>query len=167
MASIFVREDTAMVTRLTLKEILAKAIQREIESQRLYSDLGRKMTDEAAKDAFQEMRRQERVHQELLEQYARGELKQGALSTGQLVDYKIAEHLDQPALSPDMKLKEVFLLAANREKVAHEFYRSLAGIHPAGDVRRLLGELAAQELQHKQKVEFLYTEVAFPQTNGG
>ncbi|GAG30212.1 unnamed protein product [marine sediment metagenome] len=28
-------------------------------------------------------------------------------------------------------------------------------------------ELASQELEHKQKAEFLYTEVAFPQTDGG
>ena len=27
--------------------------------------------------------------------------------------------------------------------------------------------LSRQELEHKQKVEFLYTEVAFPQTDGG
>jgi len=28
-------------------------------------------------------------------------------------------------------------------------------------------KLASQELEHKQKAEFLYTEVAFPQTDGG
>ena len=66
-----------------------------------------------------------------------------------------------------MKLQDVFLLAANREMASHTFYLSLAQIHPAGDAKRLLEELAAQELEHKQRVEFLYTEVAFPQTNGG
>ncbi len=34
-------------------------------------------------------------------------------------------------------------------------------------VKSLLERLASQELEHKQRVEFLYTEVAFPQTNGG
>ena len=66
-----------------------------------------------------------------------------------------------------MKLQEVFLLAANREMASHDFYQSLAQIHPPGEVQRLLEELAAQELEHKQRVEFLYTEVAFPQTDGG
>ncbi|GAI40314.1 unnamed protein product, partial [marine sediment metagenome] len=46
-------------------------------------------------------------------------------------------------------------------------YLSLAQIHPTGKVKRLIEGLAAQELEHKQRVEFLYTEVAFPQTNGG
>jgi len=156
-----------MVTQLTLEEVLQKAIQKEIESQHLYSDLSQKITDEATRDAFQELARQEHEHQKLLEQYLRGELKGGTLSRGQVIDYKIAERLDQPAISPDMKLKDVFLLAANREKASHEFYLSLGQIHPAGEVKRLLEELASQELEHKQKTEFLYTEVAFPQTDGG
>ena len=156
-----------MVTQLTLKEVLGKAIQKEIESQLLYASLSEKMSDKAAKDAFQELARQEQGHQQLLERYLRGELKEGALSSGQTIDYKIAERFDQPEISPDMRLKDAFLLAANREKSSHEFYLSLAQIHPAGEVKRLLERLASQELEHKQRVEFLYTEVAFPQTNGG
>ena len=156
-----------MATRITLKEILGKAIQKEVDSRLLYVSLSQKVNDQTAKDAFQELAQQEQGHQNLLERYLRGELKEGTLSHGQFVDYKIAEQLDQPELSVDMKLQDVFLLAANREKVAHEFYLSLAQIHPAGEMKRLLEELAAQELEHKQRVEFLYTEVAFPQTNGG
>lgn len=33
------------------------------------------------------------------------------------------------------------------------------------EVKRLLERLASQEREHKQRIEFLYTEVAFPQTN--
>ena len=156
-----------MATQFTLKEVLEMAIQKEIGSRLLYIDLSQKMKDQVAKDAFQELAQQEQGHQNLLEQYLRGELKGGTLSRGQIVDYKIAEYIDQPEISPDMKLKDVFLLAANREKVSHEFYLGLASIHPAGEAKRLLEELALQELKHKQKVEFLYSEVAFPQTDGG
>ena len=156
-----------MATQFTLNDILGKAIQKEIGSRLLYIDLSQKIKDQVAKDAFQELAQQEQGHQNLLEQYLRGELKGGTLSRGQIVDYKIAEYIDQPEISPDMKLKDVFLLAANREKVSHEFYLGLASIHPAGEAKRLLEELALQELKHKQKVEFLYSEVAFPQTDGG
>jgi rubrerythrin len=31
----------------------------------------------------------------------------------------------------------------------------------------MLEQLASQELEHKRRVEFIYTEVAFPQTDGG
>jgi len=107
------------------------------------------MKDQVAKDAFQELAQQEQGHQNLLEKYLRGELKGGTLSRGQVIDYKIAERLDQSEISLDMKLKDVFLLAANREKASHEFYLSLAQIHPAGEVKRLIERLAAQELEHK------------------
>lgn len=156
-----------MATQITLKEILEKAVEKEVNSRLLYVSLSQKVSDEAAKDAFQELAKQEQGHQNLLERYLQGKLKEGTLSRGQFIDYKIVEQFDQPELSIDMKLQDVFLLAANREKVSHEFYLSLAQIHPAGEVKRLLEELAAQELEHKQRVELLYTEVAFPQTNGG
>jgi len=156
-----------MVTQLTLQNILEKAIQKEIESQHLYRDFSQKMTDEAAKDAFRQLSREEQGHENLLRKYLRGELGEGALKREQVLDYKIAEHLEQPEISAGMELKDVFLLAANREKASHEFYLSLAGVHPSGEVKRLLEQLASQELEHKQRVEFLYTEVAFPQTDGG
>ena len=125
------------------------------------------MTDEAAKDAFRQLSREEQEHEKLLRKYLRGELKGGALKKGQALDYKIAEHLEQPEISPGMTLPDVFLLAANREKSSHEFYLSLAGAHPSGRVRSMLEQLASQELEHKRRVEFIYTEVAFPQTDGG
>ncbi len=156
-----------MATQFTLNEILEKAIQKEIGSRLLYIDLSQRMKDEVSKNAFQELAREEQGHQNRLEQYQRGELKTGILSGGQTVDYKIAEYLYQPEISPDMQLKDVFLLAANREMHSHELYLALARIHPPGEAKRLLEELASQELEHKHRVEFLYTEVAFPQTDGG
>ena len=156
-----------MVTNSPLKEVLGKAIQREIDSQRLYTDLENKVREESAKYAFKELVEQEREHQTILEQYLRGELKKGALGRGHVVDFKIAERLNHPEISLDMTLKDIFLLAANREKLSNEFYIGLAEIHPAGEIKRLLKKLAAQELQHKQRVERLYTEVAFPQLDGG
>jgi rubrerythrin len=160
-------EVKAMVAQLTLREVLERGIRKEIESQRLYIALSQMVKDEAARDALQKLSRQEKGHQKRLEQYLWGELKGGALSSGHSVDYKIAELLGEPDVSPHMELKDTFLLAANREKASHEFYLSLARIHPEGEVKKLLERLAAQELEHKQKVESLYTEVAFPQTDGG
>jgi rubrerythrin len=157
----------AMATECTLDHILEMAIQKEIESQHLYRDLSRKVTGEAARDVLRQLSQQEQRHQKVLERYRRGELEAGTLSQGEVVDYKIAEHFDQPEISPEMELKDIFLVAANREMRSHELYVALAGLHPAGEAKRLLEELASQELEHKHKVEDLYTQVAFPQTAGG
>ena len=156
-----------MTTQFTFNEILGKAIQKEIGSRLLYIDLSNKMKDQVAKNTLQELAQEEDGHQNLLEQYLRGEMKGGILSRGRIVGYKIAEHINQPEISADMQLKDVFLLAANREMHSHKLYLALAGIHPPGEVKRLLEGLASQELEHKQKVELLYVEVAFPQTDGG
>jgi rubrerythrin len=156
-----------MVKEFTLQEILERAIQKEIDSQALYRRLSRLVKDGYARDALQELAKYEKEHQLMLERYRRGELKEGALKASHIIDYRIAEYLEQPEISPDIGLKEVFLLAANREKASHQFYLGLAGLHPQGKVRKMLERLAAQELEHKQKVEYLYTEVAFPQTDGG
>jgi rubrerythrin len=129
--------------------------------------LRQRVKNQASKDAFQALADQEAVHQRILEEYLQGKLKEGALGHEIVVDYKIAEHLDQTEISPTMELKEVFLLAANREKAAHELYAGLAAIHPNGQVQHLLQDLANQELEHKQRIETLFTEVAFPQTDGG
>jgi rubrerythrin len=156
-----------MAMQCTLNHILEIAIQKEIESQHLYEEIRRKVTGDAARDVLRQLSQQEQRHQKVLERYRRGELKAGTLSQGEVVDYKIAEHFDQPAISPDTELKDVFLLAANREMRSHEFYVALAGLHPAGEAKTLLEELASQELEHKHKMEDLYTQVAFPQTAGG
>jgi len=156
-----------MASEFTLEKILERAIQKEIDSQTIYNTLSRGVKDKYAKGALQDLVKYEKEHQLMLERYRRGELKGGALSRDHIIDYRIAEHLEQSEISSKMTLKEVFLLAANREKASHELYLDLADIHPQGEVRRMFETLAAQELEHKQKVEYLYTEVAFPQTDGG
>jgi rubrerythrin len=156
-----------MTNKVTLQSVLEKAIQKEIEAQELYRNLSRTVTDDVARDMFRELSKVEKKHEELLRKYLRGELGEGSLKREQVLDYRIAEHLEQPPIKPDMKLSEVLLLAANRERASHELYLALAGEHPPGKVKTLLEELASQELEHKQRIEYLYTEVAFPQTAGG
>ena len=153
--------------QITVSELLQKAVQREIESQRLYVSFSERVTLPDARYAFNILYQQERGHQVILEKYLNGGFARGALDIKSIVDYHIAEYLDQPEINADMRLTDIFLLAANREKKANEFYISLAALHPNGEVRTLLEKLASEELGHKNKVEQMYTEVAFPQTDGG
>ena len=153
-------------TQLTLKEVLEDAIHKEIEANLMYIGLRQRVANPAAKEICQQLSEQEEIHQQVLEDYLHGKLTEGALSTGMVVDYHIAEYLDQPEIDSNMDLKDVFLLAANKEKASHELYLHLASIHPQGHIRHLLEDLAAQEAIHKLRVETLFNEVAFPQTDG-
>lgn len=156
-----------MAAQLTLDEVLEGAIQKEIMSRFLYISLRQRVKNKVSKEAFQDLADQEEVHQRILEDYLHGRIKEGTLSGGLVVDYKIADCLDQPEISPTMMLQDVFLLAANKEKAAHDLYKALSAIHPDGQVKHLLEYLAGQELEHKNRIEKLYTEAAFPQTDGG
>jgi rubrerythrin len=59
------------------------------------------------------------------------------------------------------------LIAAHRELRSYNFYSELAGLHPNGDLHEMLVKIANEELKHKEKMEYLYANTAFPQTDGG
>lgn len=156
-----------MAEKETLKGIIEGAIQREINAQETYTDLVGKVDSDASRDVLEGLVKQEKGHQEILERYLRGELEGGLMDRGNVPDYKIAENFDQTEITPQMELKDIFLLAAGREKTSHELYLHLSDIHPDGEAKALLARMATEELSHKQKMELLYSEVAFPQTDGG
>ncbi len=156
-----------MPNALTVTEVLRMGVQRETESQNLYSELGQKVADPQAKYVFTKLFREEKRHQEILEGFLAAGIRPGMLKPDAILDYRVAELLDQPEVKPEMTLPEVFLLAANREKMSNEFYLVMAEAYPRGDAKQLLLKLASQELGHKQKMETLYADVAFPQTDGG
>ena len=151
-----------MDNRLTLKEVLEGAIQKEIMSRFLYIGLRQRVKKQASRDLFQTLAEQEEVHQRILEDLFHGQFKEGALSFGLIVDRKIAEYLDQQEISPMMDISEVFLLAAHKEKLSHDLYACLSEIYPNGQIKHLLADLAVQELEHKNSLESLYSEVTSP-----
>lgn len=145
-----------MPLQWTLKEVLNRAIQKEIQARLLYQGLVSRVKDKEASKTLQDLALVEQGHREHLESYLRGDIKTGGLKTGQVVDLKIVEDEGQPTPSDNMTVAEVLLMAAGWEKDSNQFYLDLAGAHPPGQVRTLLEELASQELEHKHKVESLY-----------
>ena len=153
--------------KYTMDEILDMAITREIEAQELYRMMSGRVKEAHVRDELLGLVSFEMEHQAILEKYRRDGLPEGWPGPGQAVDWKITDGMDQPAVTPEIPLKDVFLLAAHREKNSHDFYLRLAGLFPPGLEKTLFKQLAAAEAQHKSRVELLYSEVAFPQTDGG
>ena len=56
-----------MAAQLSLRDVLGKAIQEEIEAQRLYIGLSQKVKDESAITAFKDLSRQELEHKQRIE----------------------------------------------------------------------------------------------------
>ncbi len=147
--------------------VIDVAIEREEEAHAFYIDLRDRVEDATAKDTLDFLAKEEQKHRDFLVAYRDGKVAADGLRLAESIDYKIAEHLDEPDLEKDMETKDVYLVAAHRELGSYHFYRSLADIHPEGEVKDILLKIAAEEMKHKEKVEYLYSNTAFPQTAGG
>ncbi len=153
---------------LSFEEVLRRAIDKEATARAFYIDLVARVADPATKDTLLYLAAEEERHKSFLEDYLRGAAPQGSLGLTEVIDYKIIEHLEEvPLPSETLRPEAAYLLAAQREKASYEFYRALAKVHPEGAVRSLLEAMATEELRHKEKVEYLYANTAFPQTAGG
>ncbi|MCU0577006.1 MAG: ferritin family protein [Desulfobacterota bacterium] len=143
------------------------AIQREEEAYEFYTGLTAKVLDKSAQDALKLLAGEEKKHKAFLEGYRDGGYGVDALRLSHPIDYKVAEHMDRPDIDKDLASKDVFLVAAHRELNSYNFYKGLADIHPEGDLKQIFLKMASEELNHKEKAEYLYSNAAFAQTDGG
>ncbi len=150
-----------------LEEVIGIAIKREEEAYAFYRDLFNRVQDKTAQETLEFLAEEEKKHREFLIRYRDGGYTTTALRMSTIVEYHIAEHLEKPDLDKNMESKDVYLVAAHRELNSYNFYTALAKIQPAGEVKNMLLRIAGEELKHKEKVEYLYANTAFPQTDGG
>jgi rubrerythrin len=151
----------------SLQSVIEAAIMNEEEARVFYLGLYSLVEDPLAKETLKFLAGEEQGHKEFLQGYLKGEKTIAALSLDTPIDYHIAEYASKPDPKKNMKSSEVYLVAAHREWNSHIFYKSLAALQPAGEVQEMLLQMANQELKHKEKVEYLYSNTAFPQTSGG
>jgi rubrerythrin len=150
-----------------LRELIETAIQREEEAHAFYMQIVQKVSDAAVKETIEWIAGEEKKHKKFLEDYRDGRYGDKPLRSPEVVYYKIAEHEEEPEVSGDMSSAEVFLVAAHREQRSNRFYSELADQHAEGDAKDILRRMAREELRHKEKMEYLYANTAFPQTSGG
>ena len=153
--------------RQSLKELIEKAVKNEEEARTFYLGLNDLVEDPLAKETLKFLAGEELVHKEFLLSYLKGEKEFTALPMDKPIDYHIAQYAAKPDPKANMNSSEVYLVAAHRELNSYKFYKGLAAAQPAGEVKEMLLTMAYQELKHKEKVEYLYSNTAFPQTAGG
>ncbi|MBW2559964.1 MAG: ferritin family protein [Deltaproteobacteria bacterium] len=150
-----------------LESLIDVAIEREMEAYDFYMGLADKIEDPGIKDTLAFLAGEEQKHKEFLTGYRDGRYECDSLRLVDVVDYKIAEYLEEPDIKKEMNSSEVYLVAAHRELQSYHFYRALADLHPDGEAKTMLLKIANEEMKHKEKVEYLYSNTAFPQTAGG
>lgn len=151
----------------TLQSVIDLAIQKEEEAYNFYLNLSNVLEDKAAKDTVKYLAREEAGHKAFLVKCKEQMSCDIVLRPDMPVDYEVAEHLNQPDIKKNMNSEEIFLVAAHRELNAHNFYKGLAELSPSGPLKDMLLKMASEEMRHKEKMEYLYANTAFPQTAGG
>jgi rubrerythrin len=155
------------VMEKTIADIIDMAIQREEEAYTFYMDIHQNVQDASVKDTVEFIAKEEIKHKEFLVGYRAGEYGSNSLRMADVVDYKIAEYLEEPEIDSDSSSEDVYLIASHREARSHLFYTELAGMHTDSELNAMLLKMANEELKHKEKMEYLYSNTAFPQTSGG
>jgi rubrerythrin len=147
--------------------IIEKAIANEEEANRFYVKLAESVIDKAARDTLLYLAKEETGHRDYLLRYRQESFITNATRIDELPDCKVTEFIGSPGIRYDMESKDAFLLASARELNSYNLYVGMASIHPEGEIRDMLLRMANEELKHKEKVEYLYSNTAFTQTAGG
>jgi rubrerythrin len=130
-------------------------------------DIYHKVDDASVKDTVGFIAEEEKKHKAFLVSYKAGQYGADSLRMSDVVEYKLAEYLEEPEISKTSSSAEIYLVAAHREGRSHQFYAELANMHDDSELKTMLQKMANEELKHKEKMEYLYANTAFPQTSGG
>jgi rubrerythrin len=156
-----------MADKKTIESLINMAISKEDESLNFYIRLSGIVDESNVKDTLNFLAEEEKKHKEFLVNYRDGKFGSASLRMSDVVDYKIAQHLEKPDIDKNINSIDAYLIAAHRELNSYNFYKNLSEIQPEGEVKDMLMKMANEELKHKEKVEYLYSNTAFPQTAGG
>jgi rubrerythrin len=150
-----------------VSDIITMAIKREEEAYEFYMDIHAKVSDPSLKGTLEFIAGQEKKHKAFLVGYRDGNFGPKALKMADFVDYKVAEYLEEPDIDPGSKPEDIYLAASHRELRSFHFYTEMANLHADSEIKEMLLTMANEELKHKEKMEYLYANTAFPQTSGG
>ncbi|MFA4902724.1 MAG: ferritin family protein [Desulfobaccales bacterium] len=143
-----------------MEAIIKSAITQEEMSHDFYQRLAGLVSHQETKDILEFLAKDELEHKAFLLGCF---TPQGCKLAGAAQNVHLAEMLVAPTISDDMTPKEALVIAMKREEGSYRFYQTLAGLQPPGEIQAFLEKMASVELKHKEKVEYLYDNAAFPE----
>jgi rubrerythrin len=141
--------------------IIKNAIDAEIEAYEFYHGVAEKVQDAPLKRIFSELAAEEKGHRAFLQAILNRDLQ--AFKVEDSEDYKLAETLDVPPLTLDMKPADGIALAIRKELDAMQMYAQLAQVSSDSGEKSTFLELSQMEKNHKTRLEDIYTNMAFPE----
>jgi rubrerythrin len=78
-------------------------------------------------------------------------------------DYHVAETIETPELTLEMRPQDAIALAMKKEQAAMKHYTQLADACTDPDQKNIFLELAAMEREHKNKMEAAFVDIGYPE----
>lgn len=141
------------------ERIMDFAIGEEIEARDFYKEVAQTTSDKSLRVIFEELAQEEEEHRLTLESLKTKQIQKFTFRG--VADYKIAETVDTPKLSMNMKPADAIALAMKKEEESMKMYEGLAKAATEEEELHLFMNLAKMEQGRKAKMEELYTQTAF------
>ncbi len=145
----------------TLKEILDRATQNEVNAYTFYSRAVDIVKDPSAKVLLKEFADIELKHKNKLENFDLSKIDEEHHKLTQPHDLHISQYLLEKEINPDSTIQDIMIYAMKKEQKAYEFYNEMAKVVSSIEVKNLFEELAAEELDHKGRIETEYDDVIY------
>ena len=143
------------------KNIIKFAMENEVEAQKFYEEAAKKVENIQLKEMFADFAEEEKRHREILKQIYISNRMGDYFHEGR--DYHIAEDVNLPDLSTDMKPADAIALAMKKEEAAMVQYTELAETCSEPDKKKIFLDLAAMERGHKLRMENAFVDIGFPE----
>ena len=143
------------------KNIIKFAMENEVEAQKFYEEAAKKVENTQLKEMFSDFAEEEKRHREILKQVYISNRMGDYFHEGQ--DFHIAEDMDLPDLSMDMKPADAIALAMKKEEAAMIQYTELAESCPEPDKKKVFLDLVAMERGHKLRMENAFVDIGYPE----
>ena len=143
------------------KDIIKQAIANEVEARKFYDNAASTLKDPHLKKLFASLAEEEKKHRDILTKIYTANTMDRYFSESR--DYKVAETMDEPELSMDMKPADAFALAMKKEEGAMRQYTEMAQMCDDDSKRQVFLDLAAMERDHKLKMESAFLDIGYPE----
>ena len=144
-----------------LKEILDMAIQVKTDAYEFYSTAANIAKDPSAKELLKGFANIELKHKEKFEKFDLDEVEKEHHTVKEIHDFHIEQYLLDKEITPDSTVQDIMVHVMKREQKVYAFYDNMLKIATSTPVRNLFEELAAEELEHKVKIETEYDDIFY------
>lgn len=146
----------------TLREIMDMAIRQEMDAYEFYLHAVDVVKDPAAKVLLKEFADIELKHKTQLENFDLDKITDEHHTVHHPQhDFNLSQYLMDREITQDSTVQDVMIHAMKREESAYKFYDDMSKVVSSIEVKNLFGELAAEELDHKVRIETEYDDVIY------